>query len=127
MTILALDFGTKRVGLAISHGIVAAALDAIIFDRNNKEKFFNVLEQILRAQKVERIILGLPLRDDEETSQSQITRAIGKEISEELNIPVEFVDESFSSIEAKESNAKDIDSESARIILERYINETGNK
>lgn len=127
MTILALDFGTKRVGLAISHGVVAAALDAIIFDRNDKEKFFNTLEQILGAQKVERIILGLPLRDGEETSQSQITRAIGKEISEELNIPVEFVDESFSSIEAKEGNAKDIDSESARIILERYINETGNK
>ena len=109
------------MGLAVSHGVVAAPINSIIFDKNDKKKFFGELSQIILDQKVEKIIVGLPLMDDESTKQSEITYQIGEEIASTLKLPVEFTDESFTSIEAKENNAKDIDSESARIILERYL------
>jgi len=120
-TILALDFGTKRVGLAISHGIVASAVGSIIYNPSEKESFFEQLRQIVIDQKAEKIIIGLPLSDGNPTRQSEVSSKIGQEISDNLKIAVEFVDESFTSVEAKENYAKDIDAESARIILERYL------
>jgi putative Holliday junction resolvase len=121
VTILALDFGTRRVGLAISHGVVAAPLQSITYDRSNRQAFFDELKEIVLDQKAEKIIVGLSLRDGEPTKQSEISRQIGEEISEKLDISVDFVDESFTSVEAKENDAKDIDSESAKIILERFL------
>ncbi len=116
--LLGIDFGTKRVGVAISHGFMAEGIATLGF--SNKESFYSDLKKIIVEQKIEKIIVGLPMGVDGDTHQTLWTRERGEELGEETGLPVIFVDESYSSVEADKYNS-DRDSESARIILEQYL------
>lgn len=126
-TILGLDLGGKRVGLAISHGVIADSLGFLDF--TNKDDFYHKILEIIAQQKVELCVVGLPLdREGRETSQSKWTRIQATQIGEKINIPIVFQEESYTSFEAKEELAKiknkgDIDARSAVIILQRFIDE----
>ena len=129
MITLGLDFGTKRVGIAISHGAVAAALDTLPYNEQNPEELSSRLKAIIKEQKVQTVVVGLPLgRDGKETEQGKWIKKQAEILKNKLNLPVEFVEESFSTHEAKsrlgkEAKPKDVDAEAARIILEQYLNE----
>lgn len=125
---LALDYGTKRIGLAVNNllGIVSP-LD---FLENNSEKL-KKLKQIIQDRNIKKIILGLPLAlSGQEEKAAQAARRFAEEIAV-LNIPLEFYDERFSTAEAhkmmlqygvpeKERRAK-VDSLAACIVLEEYL------
>ncbi len=118
MTILGLDIGKKRVGVAISHGIMAEAM--VVLDYKN---YFGGLKKIIAEQKVDLVVVGLPLSPiGEETSQSFFNRTEGEKIAKEFDVEVEYVDESYSSV-AVDTTKKIIDDEAAKIILEQYLNE----
>ena len=116
--LLGIDFGTKRVGTAISHGFMAESHKTL--DYSKKEIFYQELKKIIEEQKIEKIIIGLPFHDGRETSQTKWTREQVELLKKEISIPVEFVDEAYSSVEA-DKFVSDRDSESARIILEQYL------
>jgi putative transcription antitermination factor YqgF len=122
--ILALDFGTIRVGVAISHGFVAEALESLEY-LGKEDNFVESLKKIVKEQKVTDIVIGLPLKNGEETEQSSWTRKQVRKISEKIETRFSFVDESYSSLSAKDQIKKngDLDSESAKIILEQYLKE----
>jgi len=122
--ILALDFGTKNVGLAISHGFMAEALKSLNY-LNDKSTFIKELQKIVEEQKVGKIVIGLPLKDGEDSSQSNWTRQQAMEISQHIDLDIEFVDESYSTLQAIDelSGSGDIDSQSAKIILEQYLSQ----
>lgn len=123
MTILALDLGKKKVGLALSHGIVAEGYATIRFNEDNISEFINKLKKIVSKQKVSRIIIGLPLgRGGKDTDQSIWTKKIAKRIENSLSLNVTFVEESYSTFQAS-GEGGDVDRQSARIILEQYLNE----
>ena len=116
--LLGIDFGSKRVGTAISHGFMAEAYKTL--DYTKKENFYKDLTGIIDEQKIQKLVVGLPLLDGRETAQTKWTIAQVDELKDKINIPVEFVDEAYSSVEA-DKYASDRDSESARIILEQYL------
>ncbi len=118
-SLLGIDLGTSRAGLAVSHGFMAEALESL--DYQNKNRFFLGLKKIIDEQKIETIVMGLPLKDGQETDQSRWIKKESKEIGQELGFEIEFVDEAFSSTEADRYKG-DRDSQSARIILEQYLN-----
>jgi len=124
--ILGLDFGTKKVGVALSHGFVAEAVGSIKY-LENKEKFFDEIKKIIDEQKIGKVIIGLPLREGGESDQSNWTRRQAAELEKQISAEVEFVDESYSSAQAVNNLSKkgDIDSESAKIILEQYLDTKG--
>jgi len=128
-TILGIDLGQKRAGLAISHGFVAESLG--FFDFSKKDEFFQKLKEIIDEQKVQLCVIGLPLsRKGEETSQSKWTREKAEEIGDQIKIPIVFQEESFTSAEAVEQLKKikqkgEIDARSASLIVQRYIDEQG--
>lgn len=139
MSILALDLGRRRVGAAISHGVMAEALKPLFFDEHNPGAFYRELGQIIEAQKVEKIVIGLPLgRAGKETAQGRWTRERAREISVRFHLSVSFAEESFSSFQAKENLKGEVkpkklirrhgilDSESAKVILEQYLHEAGH-
>jgi putative Holliday junction resolvase len=110
--------GKKRVGVAVSHGIMAEAI--AVLDYKN---YFDGLKKIIDEQKVNLVVVGLPFSSlGEETDQSFFNRAEGEKIAKEFGIDVEYVDESYSSV-AIDNNKKIIDDEAAKIILEQYLNE----
>jgi putative Holliday junction resolvase len=131
VTILALDLGTKFVGVATSQGFIASALTVLAYNQKNPEQFILELKKIVDEQQVEKIVAGLPLDPNGgETKQSQWTREQVRMIEKELGILVEFYPEEFSSWEAQNTIDKKskkilgrIDAEAARVILENYLNE----
>ena len=126
MILLSLDLGKRRVGVAISHGILAEGLLTLDFDEKKKEEFFSRLQKTINEQKVEKIIVGLPLgKDGNETEQTVWTSKIGKEIEARFMLPFEFVEESFSTVSARERTGKKkekVDHIAAQTILEQYLN-----
>ncbi len=124
--LLGLDWGEKKIGLAIAEGeiSIASALTVIINDGH----FFDNLNHLISEYEVDKIIIGR----SEHLSQSDNTQVItefGEQCKNECNIDVEFVQEMFSTKEAhenlKKAGKKKIDSiddaESARIILQQYL------
>ncbi|SRR5258708_1685700 len=87
-TTLAIDYGTSRIGLAISRGSLAEPLQILPNDGN----FFVKLEKILAEENVEHIIVGLS-----ENTMAERTREFVKELETRIKIPVQFVDETLSS------------------------------
>jgi len=125
--ILAIDLGKKRVGLAISHGVVAAPVG--FFDYEKREEFFRSMHKIINEQLVGLIVIGLPLDSKgQDTQQSMWVRSQSQEIANKTNLPIKFVEESYTSVEAVENLNKikekgEIDAASAVQILERYLQE----
>jgi putative holliday junction resolvase len=88
---LGIDFGTKRVGLAISHGFLAEPYKTI---ENNLQLFENI-KQICLDEGIEKLVVGIS-----ENIMAQKTKKFAKKLEKELSMPVEFVDETLSSQEA---------------------------
>ncbi|HYN80100.1 MAG TPA: Holliday junction resolvase RuvX [Gemmatimonadaceae bacterium] len=94
---LAVDYGEKRVGLAISDplGMIASPAGFIVRRAGKRPP---VAEIIRRATALEArgFVLGLPLdQNGDETSWTREVRAVGAELGKRTGLPVRFVDERF--------------------------------
>ncbi len=99
--ILALDVGSKRIGVAVSDalGITAQGLDTI--QRQNKRRDLAALEAVLKQYEVKEIVIGLPLRlSGAEGTQSEKMRAFAADIKSYFKLPVHLWDERWTSTEA---------------------------
>ena len=131
--ILAIDYGLKRIGLALTDplNIFAYPFKTLLKDKNVLDE----LEKIITGKNVSKIILGYPFNDN--GSKSDISGAIekfAKEITRKFKIEIIFWDEGYTSVMAKEkilesvpkkSKRRDkglLDRNSAAIILQEYIN-----
>ncbi|MDH4358751.1 MAG: Holliday junction resolvase RuvX [Candidatus Berkelbacteria bacterium] len=133
-TVLALDVGEKRIGVALSHGVVAEGFGVLDFRKDKPEETIAKIKNIISEQKVDKIVIGLPLgRDGKETAQSQKIRAFTANLEGALGLECDFVEESYSTVEVEreQENLKekgklkslDVDAEAARVILEQYLQE----
>jgi putative Holliday junction resolvase len=131
--LLAIDFGLKRIGLALSDPlrIFAYPYKTLLNDKN----FWEELGKIIEKKNIVKIILGYPFREN--GSKSDITTAIEKlagELKKRFNLEIIFWDERYTSIMAQEkvlesypkkSKRRDkglLDQNSAAIILQEYLN-----
>jgi putative holliday junction resolvase len=99
--ILALDVGSRRIGLAVSDalGITAQGLDTLT--RTNKRRDFEQLAGTIRRLGVSEIVVGHPLRmSGEASSQSEKVADFAEELRQRFNIPVRLWDERLTSAEA---------------------------
>ena len=126
MKIAAVDVGLKRIGLAFCFdGKIVLPQNAII--RKGRKQAAKELAQILQEWGIEKLIVGLPKGG---SSEEEMERRIKHFISlVDTSAQIEYIDESFSSYEAKEvlkgviKQKRDgrIDSMAAKVILERYL------
>ncbi len=99
--ILALDYGRRRIGLAISDEMGMAAQPLETFERKNRAADLRRLREIVRAHRVSRIIVGHPVRLDGSAGEMAAeTKRFAARLGKELGLPVELVDERLSSWEA---------------------------
>jgi putative holliday junction resolvase len=99
--ILALDVGSKRIGVAISDplGITAQGLDTI--QRQNKRRDLQALGQVLARYEVWEIVVGLPLRlSGAEGTQSEKMRRFADDLHAYFGVTVHLWDERWTSTEA---------------------------
>lgn len=134
--ILAIDYGEKRIGLAISDskGVIASPLDVLKITKNRGIDI--ILEDILlvvEEYRVKSILVGKP--QEFEKSYSKSTKKIesfAKKLSDLINIPVIFQDESYSTTQAQNmllslgqstrSSRGKIDMISATLFLQEFLN-----
>jgi len=99
--VLALDLGSKRIGVAISDplGITAQGLETI--QRQNKRKDMEALGRLLQDYAVREIVVGLPLRlSGAEGTQSEKMRRFASDLESHFGVTVHLWDERWTSTEA---------------------------
>ncbi|MDD4382061.1 MAG: Holliday junction resolvase RuvX [Candidatus Dojkabacteria bacterium] len=134
--ILAIDYGTKHFGTAISDykGIIASPLEVISITKN--QSIYNVIDriiQICKEYKIQTILLGMPqiFSETQELTRRKINN-FKKKLSENIDIPIIICDESFSTTSAqnmltssgqstRKSRGK-IDMVSAAYFLQEFLN-----
>ena len=129
-SILSLDVGTKRIGLAYCDSlfITVNILPAVNRDKNNNE--LKTIKNHIKKLNLTGFIIGLPLDDQGKmTSQAIDCETYGEFLFNELKLPFSFVNENSSTWESRNRFGvnKDksglIDSLSAKVILEQWIQE----
>ncbi len=132
MKVLAVDYGERRVGLAVSDeiGITAQGLETI--EVNDESEILLRVARKADETGAETIVIGLPLNmNGTESEKSRKVREFGKQLSKETSLPVVFYDERMTSKQAhnvmREINKKTrgnkpmIDRISATLILQEYL------
>ena len=129
-SILSLDVGTKRIGLAYCDSlfITVNILPAVKREKNNNE--LKTIKNHIKNYNLTGFIVGLPLDDrGEMTSQAFDCETYGKFLFNELKLPFSFVNEHSSTWEStnrfgvRKDKSGLIDSLSAKVILEQWIQE----
>ena len=138
--ILALDYGSRTVGVAVTDGLglTAVSLETIRREREHQLRAtYRRIGELIDEYDVGSIVVGLPLNmDGTESDRSVLARRFGEDLSRRTGLSVVMQDERLTTVEADEiiqltgSHRKDrkdhIDSMAAAIILTDYLrqNET---
>lgn len=128
--LLGIDHGTKVIGLATCDRIGLIATPYDIIQRASRREDFATINQIIEAEDIAAIILGLPPRppDFEGTSQSDIVRRWGRRLAAAVDVPVYYWDEGLSTFDAEKilrDTGKDrperVDAYAAAVILQSFL------
>ena len=129
--ILSIDYGSVRIGLALSDPLKIISRPYKVI-KNNGTATFTEIEAIIQQQAVEKIILGLPLdKDGSDSAKTLEVREFAEQLKVEIKIPVILWDERYTSAKAnswlkemgidyKKSKTL-IDKLAAAIILQDYL------
>jgi putative Holliday junction resolvase len=130
--ILAIDYGSRRMGLAVSDelGITAQGIETL--QRRNRRSDFGRLQRVIREYQVQEIVLGNPLRmSGEEGAQSKKVAEFAEQLRQKFNLPVHLWDERLTSAEAnrllreaeisQEKRTQAVDRMAATLILQSYL------
>lgn len=135
MKLIALDVGTKRIGVAKADSSVRIAIPYAAVEVDGTE--FQKLASLARAWDIDNFVIGLPRNSKgEETDQSKYVRKFAAQLKQSVKgAKICFQDESLTSVEAEKrlKNRKkgykkgDIDSEAAAIILQDFLEQRTGK
>ncbi len=130
--VMALDLGSKRIGVAISDPTRTIAQSYGVVKRKSREEDFARYQQILAEQKVTLLVVGLPTTSEGGDSDTAVwIRDYIAEFSLLCKVPIQFWDESFTTVKAEESlrqrgkrgkkARQQVDAVAAAFILQSYL------
>lgn len=132
MKILALDLGSKRIGVAISDALGITAQGLNVIERVDDTRVMESVKDIILREGVQEIVVGLPLNMNGSTGpQAKAAIDFADKLKEKLNVSVKLWDERMTTmeverlmIEANTSRSKrkrKIDKVAAQLILQGYL------
>jgi putative holliday junction resolvase len=104
MRILALDYGERRVGVAVSDptGVIAQPLETI--ESKSREGHLVRIRELVTEYEVARIVVGLPLHMDGRSGPAvEAARHFGAMVAHRTDRPVDYLDERWTTVEADRS------------------------
>ncbi len=129
--ILAIDYGDRRIGLAVSDplGITAQELETV---KVSKNYHFLRIKKVVEEKKIKKILLGMPLNMDGTRGERVCkTEKFAEKLKKYIDIPIIMKDERLTTVEAKKTliflgqktgkNKEKIDRLSAVLLLETYL------
>jgi len=148
-TVLAFDFGVRRIGVAVGQTLTRTATALEILPTENTTLLWSSIDRLMRDWQPGLIVLGKPLHaDDSETPLFELIKDFGNQLQARYNCLVQYIDERLSSSAAfdlsdiesdsrpgrqakksgrpgkKNASAKHIDHIAAKLILESWFRET---
>ena len=130
--VLGLDYGERRIGLALSDPLGIIARPLTIIDRKKIVDHISRISEIVSEKKVTSIVVGLPITlKGHYSKQTDIVLAFIEQLKSDLQIPIMAIDERLSSVAAKKSLQAQaiktghekglVDETAAAIILQEYL------
>ena len=130
---IGLDYGDARIGIALSDLLQTIASPYDTLWRTTLEEDLNYFYNLAKNNDVELVVIGLAYNmDGSEGDRVKLTKEFGDKLSIRLGIPVTYIDERLSSVEAEEILKREhvpplkrkglIDKIAASIILQGYLN-----
>ena len=126
MTILAFDYGTRRVGVAVGNTETKASQALKTISAANADGLFREVENLLKEWQPDQIVVGLPTHPDgAEHEMTARAKRFGNQVNGRFNLPVTWVDERYTSavLEGDPQMHDNLDAHSAALILEQYFAE----
>jgi putative Holliday junction resolvase len=131
-TLLAFDYGEKRIGVAVGNSLTRSARPLMVVPNRNREYRFEALGKLIGEWKPDALVVGLPMHPDGTPhAMTQQAKRFGNQLNGRFNLPVTWIDERYSSVEAEaalrasgrggSAGAEMLDAEAACIILQQYL------
>jgi putative Holliday junction resolvase len=134
-TILAFDFGSRWIGVAVGDTETRIANPVGMFEAENPSRRMAEVESLLREWRPERLLVGLPLSmDGSEHEVTRRARRFARQLEARFGLAVDLADERLSSASARESlresgkggrrHKQDVHALAAKVILQGYLDES---
>jgi len=117
-TILAFDFGEKRIGVAVGNTITKTAEALKIIQEKNQDEKFKAIEVLIQEWQPELLVVGLPTHPDgAEHEMTLKAKRFGNQLHGRFEKEVVWVDERYTSVSVQDGN----DALAAQLILQQYL------
>lgn len=123
-TLLAFDFGLKRIGVAVGNTLLREARPLTVVSAATNDAKFAAIGALIAEWKPDRCVVGLPLHPDGAEHEMTVRcRRFANQLNGRFGVPVVLVDERYSSAVIGQRRGERIDDQAAAIILQQYFNE----
>lgn len=134
-TVMAFDFGVKRIGVAIGETLLASARPLETIEADANERRFTAIGKLIAEWQPARLVVGLPRHADPHVDREPHAFAtqcehFARQLASRYRLPVELADERYSSAIAetqmsgdKRKNKTRLDAEAAAVILQAWLNQ----
>ena len=123
-TILAFDYGEKRIGVAVGNTLTKTAEPLKIIQQQFQYERFKAIEQLIQEWQPQLLVVGLPkYPDGAEHTMTHKAQRFGNQLHGRFQKNVVWVDERYTSVSVDGGN----DALAAQLILQQYLQELGSK
>ncbi len=120
--VLGFDFGIKRIGVAMGNTLTGQAQPLRVVSAIDNATRFKIIGELIEQWQPARLIVGEPRHPDgAEHDMTMRSRRFANQLHGRFNLPVELVDERFSSAVIASKRGEVIDDKAAAIILQLYF------
>ena len=123
-TVIAFDFGLKRIGVAVGNTLLKQATPLALIDEPTNDGKFKAIGALLGEWQPATVVVGLPLHPDgAEHEMSVRCRRFANQIHGRYGIPAVLVDERYTSAVLQQQRGQHVDSDAAALILQQYFDQ----
>ena len=117
-TILAFDFGEKRIGVAVGNTITKTAEALKIIQEKNQDEKFKAIDALIQEWQPKLLVVGLPTHPDgAEHEMTLKAKRFGNQLHGRFQKEVVWVDERYTSVSVQDGH----DALAAQLILQQYL------
>ncbi|NNG23064.1 Holliday junction resolvase RuvX [Telluria aromaticivorans] len=121
------DFGVKRIGIAMGNTLTGQAQPLTVIKAIDNATRFQVIGDLINEWKPARLIVGEPRHPDgAEHDMTMRARRFANQLHGRYSLPVDLVDERYSSAVIPQKRGEVIDAQAAAIILQQYFDDHAN-
>lgn len=123
-TVIAFDFGLKRIGVAVGNLLLKQATPLSVIEAATNDAKFDRIGAVLAEWQPDKVVVGLPLHPDGAEHEMTVRcRRFANQIHGRYGLPTVLVDERYTSAVIAQQRGQHVDSDAAALILQQYFDQ----